>query len=206
MFSDSIQGLLNSSNAKSATERVVQLESMITKYNQPVNTNTSTVTSTGKLPTLNIPSKFSDLMNVKSASNVKFNVLPDLQVSKGYIQKVVEEMSEKYKVDKNLVMAIIKQESGFNPNAVSHAGAQGLMQLMPGTAKKLGVLNPFDVTQNIEGGVKHLRGLMDRYRGNIVLAIAAYNSGGGSVDKYGGVPPYAETQNYVKRILSNYLS
>jgi soluble lytic murein transglycosylase-like protein len=128
-----------------------------------------------------------------------------LNVSKGFIENAVKKISAKYKVDEKLVMAIIKQESNFNPNAVSSAGAQGLMQLMPATARRLGVLNPFDAEQNIEGGVKHLRGLMDKYHGNLVLALAAYNAGGGNVDKYGGVPPFNETQNYVKRILSNYL-
>jgi len=216
MFSDSIQSLISGSSAESAMERATQLEKMITKYNSPTSslstpsaTNTDSTTSfaqtVGKLPTINVPTQFSDYMNVKPSSNIKFNVLPDLKVSKGYIQDVVKKMSSKYGVDERLVMAIIKQESNFNPNAISSAGAQGLMQLMPATAKRLGVKNPFDAAQNIEGGVKHIRGLIDRYRGNIVLAIAAYNAGGGNVDKYDGVPPFSETQNYVKRILTNYL-
>jgi soluble lytic murein transglycosylase-like protein len=202
MFSDSIQGLINNSNSQSATDRVSQIEGMISKYTEKT---ANSVASVDKLPSINVPSQFSDYLKVKPTSNIKFNVLPPIEVSKSFIQDTVKKMSAKYKVDEKLVMAIIKQESNFNPNAISSAGAQGLMQLMPATAKRLGVLNPFDAAQNIEGGVKHLRGLMDRYRGNVVLAVAAYNAGGGNVDKYSGVPPFAETQNYVKKILSNYL-
>ena len=118
---------------------------------------------------------------------------------------LVSQVAQKYQMDENLVKAVIKQESGFNPNATSHCGAAGLMQLMPATAKGLGVRNIYDPLQNLEGGVKHLKGLMARYNGNVVLALAAYNAGGGAVDKYKGVPPYKETQNYVKSILANYL-
>jgi len=198
MFSDSIQGLINGSNAQSASERVSQIESIVAKY--------SDKSRISQLPKIEVPTQFSEYLKAKPTSNVKFSVLPPLEVSKGFIENAVKKMAAKYKVNEKLVMAIIKQESNFNPNAISAAGAQGLMQLMPATAKGLGVLNPFDPEQNIEGGVKHLRGLMDRYHGNLVLALAAYNAGGGNVDKFGGVPPFSETQNYVKRILSNYLS
>ena len=121
------------------------------------------------------------------------------------LKPAIEEIAGRYGVDHDLVNAVIKQESGYNPNAVSKAGATGLMQLMPATAKTLGVSDATNPLQNIEGGVRHLRDLLTHYRGNIPLALAAYNAGSGAVDKYGGVPPYAETQNYVRSILAQYL-
>ncbi len=128
-----------------------------------------------------------------------------VQSSKSQILNMVEQISEKHGVDSNLVKALIKQESGFNPNAKSKAGAIGLMQLMPQTAKGLGVSDPYNPVQNVEGGVKYLKSMLNKYNGNIILALAAYNAGPNAVDKYSGVPPYKETQNYVKNILANYL-
>ena len=124
------------------------------------------------------------------------------------IDYIIKEKADKYNLDESLIKAVIKAESGFNPNAVSKAGASGLMQLMPGTARGLGVEDIFDVEQNIEGGAKYLRGMLDRFDGDKSLALAAYNAGPNAVKRYGGIPPYQETQNYVKRVLSyerNYL-
>jgi soluble lytic murein transglycosylase-like protein len=105
-------------------------------------------------------------------------------------------------VPEQLVSAVIRVESGFNPRAVSRKGARGLMQLMPQTASILGVRDSFDPRDNIDGGVRHLRGLIDRFRNNLPLALAAYNAGEGAVNTHGGIPPYPETQAYVGRILA----
>jgi soluble lytic murein transglycosylase-like protein len=105
-------------------------------------------------------------------------------------------------IDPALLKGLVSQESGFNPSARSGAGAVGLTQLMPGTASALGVTNPFDPAQSLQGGAKYLREQLDRFGGDQTLALAAYNAGPGAVQKYGGVPPYAETQNYVTSVMS----
>jgi len=107
-------------------------------------------------------------------------------------------------LDYNLVKAVIRAESAFDPQAVSPKGAKGLMQLMPGTSRDLGVVDPFDPHQNIDGGTRYLKMLLDRFNNNLILALAAYNAGPESVAKYGGVPPYDETQIYVRRVLEFY--
>lgn len=119
------------------------------------------------------------------------------------IDKLVQEAAEKYKIDPNLIRAIIKQESSGRVGAVSPAGARGLMQLMPGTARRYGVTDPFDPAQNIDAGAHYLSDLLKMF-GDLRLAIAAYNAGEGAVQKYGGVPPYAETQAYVPKVMRNY--
>ncbi len=120
------------------------------------------------------------------------------------IDDIIDIFADKYDVDSNFIKAIIKQESGFKPNATSKKGAMGLMQLMPQTAKSLGVIDAYNPRENIEGGVKYLKNLLNNYNGNKELALAAYNAGSGAVKKYGGVPPYKETQNYIKNIMASY--
>ncbi|NLK20323.1 MAG: lytic transglycosylase domain-containing protein [Synergistaceae bacterium] len=116
----------------------------------------------------------------------------------------ISSLADKYGVEEALVRAVIKMESGGKTTAVSHKGAMGLMQLMPGTAKMLGVDDPFDPVQNLEGGIKYLSQLSDKYKGDLTKTLAAYNAGPGRVDACGGIPPFPETQNYVKNVLSMY--
>lgn len=124
--------------------------------------------------------------------------------SRSEIDNLITKYADKNGLDEDFVKAVINQESGFNPNATSHCGAMGLMQLMPATAQGLGVVDAYNPEQNIEGGTKYLKGLMDRFGGDKSLALAAYNAGPNAVKKYNGIPPYAETQNYVKKVLSKY--
>jgi hypothetical protein len=120
------------------------------------------------------------------------------------LEEVVQKYSRQYGVDEDLVWAVIRQESGFNAGAVSPKGAMGLMQLMPGTAAGLGVSDPFDVDQNVAGGVKYLEQCLNQFNQDVPLALAAYNAGPGNVVKYQGCPPFAETRNYVASILAAY--
>jgi soluble lytic murein transglycosylase-like protein len=117
------------------------------------------------------------------------------------IREIALAASRRHSVDPALVMAVIDVESAFRPEAVSPKGAMGLMQLMPQTAANLGVAEPFDPNANIEGGVRHLRALLDRYQGDQRLALAAYNAGAAAVERHSGVPPYDETRTYVRRVL-----
>ena len=120
------------------------------------------------------------------------------------VDSAIEKAAARHNVDPNLVRAVIKVESNFNPNAVSRKGAMGLMQLMPSTARSLNVSNPFDPEQNVDAGVRHLKKLMESYGGDVKLTLAAYNAGAGAVARSSGVPQYAETRNYVKKITQLY--
>ena len=162
-----------------------------------------------------IESSFQSLMNYGKAEKPTedFQKILDTKVenskstnpvSRAEINDLVDKYAAQNGLDVDFVKAVINQESGYNPNATSKCGAMGLMQLMPGTAQGLGVKNAYDPEQNIEGGTKYLKGLMDRFDNNKSLALAAYNAGPNAVKKYGGIPPYQETQNYVKNVLGKY--
>ena len=133
-----------------------------------------------------------------------FGLPPGVNLDRGQYAELIHSVAEDNGVDPALVKAIIRAESNFDQRAVSRKGAQGLMQLMPGTAGRYSVGNSFDPAENIRGGVRHLRSLQDRFPGQLHLAVAAYNAGEGAVLRYQGIPPYAETRQYVTRVLRLY--
>lgn len=145
--------------------------------------------------------------NIHSYSNwgaSEASVLPSYSRNKNAFDQLIRQAAQHHGVSEGLVKAIMHTESGFNIHARSPVGAQGLMQLMPATARRFNVSNAYDPQQNIFGGVKYLSWLLKRFNGDTRLAIAAYNAGEGNVDKYGGIPPFRETQDYVRRVTSRY--
>jgi len=142
--------------------------------------------------------RYTDFSGASGATSGRFRIS---QRALGVYVDEIREISRQYGVDPTLVEAIVRAESAFSRTAVSAKGAGGLMQLMPMTAAALGVLDRFDPRENIRGGVRHLRYLLDRYQGSVALAVAAYNAGEGAVDAHRGIPPYPETEQYVQRVL-----
>src|SRR6478736_1269658 len=141
--------------------------------------------------------------NPEDAARSNF-VRSNTPMSQQDVDAAIEQAAARHNVDPNLVRSVIEVESNFNPNAVSRKGAMGLMQLMPQTARQLQVRNPFDPEQNVDAGVRHLKQLMENYGGDVSLSLAAYNAGAGAVARSAGVPRFAETRNYVKRITQLY--
>lgn len=145
-------------------------------------------------------------ISVSSAGNglpsLQKNIKPAVKIADEQLQPIIEEAAKTYNLPVSLLISVIKQESNFNIYAVSPSGARGLMQLMPSTAKSLGVINIDDPRENIMAGAKYLRQMLDRY-GSLDVALAAYNAGPGNVEKYNGIPPFKETKNYVAKILKD---
>ncbi|MBX3119388.1 MAG: lytic transglycosylase domain-containing protein [Fimbriimonadaceae bacterium] len=156
------------------------------------------------------PNEFSNLMG-KIGGNASLKPLnpfgPGVKVdglsSPNDLKPMIDQAAARAGIDPGLLDALVATESGYNPNARSSAGAMGLTQLMPGTAKSLGVTDPFNAQQNLMGGANYLAKMIDKY-GDVRLALAAYNAGPGAVDRHGGLPPYKETQNYVQKVLATY--
>ncbi len=190
-----LQNLSSSSNLPSADNNSTSLFQELladTLASLTDNSSTSTDSTTG----LGSPSNYwptNPLLGKMNNNNI--TVPKDLD-------EIIKNAARKYDLPEQLIKSVIQQESSFNPEAVSSTGASGLMQLMPSTAKSLGVTNVFDPAENINAGSKYLRSMLDRFGGDIKLALAAYNAGPGNVERYNGVPPFKETQNYVKRITS----
>ena len=164
--------------------------------------NTTTNTNLNSSTRSNAYNALTDVNNATSNNSTSSSSLG----CPSSLDDIFEEAAKNYNVDCKLLKAIAKAESGYNTNAVSSAGAMGVMQLMPATAKSLGVTNPYDARENIMGGAKLIFGFLKQYNNDKTLALAAYNAGPGNVNKYGGVPPFKETQNYVKKVLNFYTS
>ncbi len=220
MFTSSLKNYINSSGEANAINRARELQSYVNSiYNN--NANSAEKTEFGEKPFNEVLKTSAEEMTGKKSvfsidtpPKIPFGALSvgarrvssnSNNYTKSEIMDIVDSTCQKYNVDSKLVKALIKQESGFNPDAKSKAGALGLMQLMPQTAEGLGVENPMDPVQNVDGGVRYFKQMLDKFNGNKILALAAYNAGPNAVRKYNGVPPYKETQNYVKSILSMYL-
>jgi len=163
---------------------------------------TDTAAFASQLQTASTSAAITGATPATDATNVMATGASELPADVPYGAEITA-AAKKYGLDPALLAGLVKQESGFNPNAGSPAGARGLTQLMPGTAAGLGVTNVLDPVQSLDGGAKYLREQLDAFGGDVARALAAYNAGPGAVQRYGGVPPYAETQNYVRVVQAN---
>ncbi len=201
-----LQSLLGNSKKNANTESLFQ--EMLTEVLSSQSFGNNTM-----MPSLdNLWSKFSthsqSLLDSKldATSPVEETITNTTTSKKTDFDDIISKASSLYNVPEKLIKSVIQQESNFNPTAKSYAGASGLMQLMPATAKSLGIEDIFDPTENIMGGSKYLGQMLSRYDDNIEKALAAYNAGPGNVDKYDGIPPFQQTKNYVNTVMKTYLA
>lgn len=176
-----------------------RLSSIENNFNRILGTDDSI-----SVPDKSAAKEFKAILDEKMGENKGTVEKTTFKNSREDIENLINKYAQKNNLDPDFIKAVVKQESGFNPDAKSKCGAMGLMQLMPQTAKGLGVIDAFDPEQNIDGGTRYLKSMMNRFNNDPKLALAAYNAGPAAVQKYGDIPPYRETQNYVKNILSSY--
>jgi len=186
--------LNNVSSSSSNLNQIINVPQPTLSYGETV------VQLLGKNISTAVQPVIDQISNVISPTNSKSDY------TKSQFDDIINEMAKKYDVDPKLIHSIIQHESNYNPNATSHAGAKGLMQIMPLNFEAYGITNPYDPKQNIEAGTRMIKANLRQYNGNVELALAAYNAGSGNVKKYGGIPPFKETQNYVRKVTESYFA
>ena len=200
--SSAFSGLIEELLATATTEQSAQLETLLGNVSSGADQQGQDVVN--YLQSLIYDGQLNVPPSVLEALSTPTTTTNSTSASDTDYKAIIEEAALKYNVPAKLIESVIKHESGFNPVAVSSAGATGLMQLMPSTAKYLGVTDATNPAQNIMGGTKYLRQMLDKFNGDMSLALAAYKAGPGNVAKYNGIPPFKETQNYVKKVLNTY--